>query len=67
MSKSEQKIYKLIKEVSIFSTFGVSNQEIIKEVGVSKRTLIYVLRKFENKKILIKTKIGKYNYYKFNI
>ena len=67
MSKSEQKIYKLIKEVSIFSTFGVSNQEIIKEAGVSKRTLIYVLRKFENKKILIKTKIGKYNNYKFNI
>lgn len=66
MSKSEVKIYKLIYEASLFSTFGVSNEEIIKETKVSKRTLIYCLNNFKSKNIIQITKIGKYNFYKCN-
>ncbi len=67
MSKSEQKIYKLISEASVFSTFGVSTKEIMKETGVSKRSLIYAFNDFKSKNILNITKIGKFNYYKFNL
>ncbi len=67
MTKSEQKIYRLISEASVFSTFGVSNKEIMKETGVSKRTLIYTLKEFKLKNILKETKIGKFNYYKINL
>ncbi len=67
MTKSEVKISKLISEASIFSYFGVSNEEILKETQVSKRTLIYTLNKFKEKNILIDTKIGKFDYHKFII
>lgn len=67
MTKSEVKISKLISEASIFSYFGVSNEEILKETQVSKRTLIYILNKFKEKNILIDTKIGKFDYHKFII
>ena len=67
MTKSENKIFKLISEASIFSYFGVSNEEIIKETKVSKRTLISTLNKFKENNILVDTKIGKFDYHKFNI
>ena len=67
MTKSEDKIFKLISEASIFSYFGVSNEEIIKETQVSKRTLISALNKFKENNILVDTKIGKFDYHKFNI
>ena len=67
MTKSENKIFKLIREASIFSYFGVSNEEIIKETQVSKRTLISALNKFKENNILVDTKIGKFDYHKFNI
>ncbi len=67
MTKSENKIFKLISEASIFSYFGVSNEEIIKETQVSKRTLISTLNKFKENNILVDTKIGKFDYHKFNI
>ena len=67
MTKSENKIFKLISEASIFSYFGVSNEEIIKETQVSKRTLISALNKFKENNILVDTKIGKFDYHKFNI
>ena len=65
MTKNEVKVFSLISEASIFSTFGVSSEEIIKETGISKRSLIYALNNFKSKNILSITKIGKYNYYKF--
>ena len=65
MTKNEVKVFSLISEASIFSTFGVSSEEIIKETSISKRSLIYALNNFKSKNILSITKIGKYNYYKF--
>lgn len=67
MTKLEEKILKLISEASVFSYFGVSNEEIIKETQVSKRTLISTLNKFKEKNILVDTKIGKFDYHKFNL
>ena len=67
MTKLEEKIFKLISEASVFSYFGVSNEEIIKETQVSKRTLISTLNKFKENNILVDTKIGKFDYHKFNI
>lgn len=64
MTKNELKVFSLISETSLFSTFGVSVEEIIKETGISKRSLIYVFNNFKSKNILNITKIGKYNYYK---
>lgn len=64
MTKSEQKIYYLLCEASIFSNYGVSSEEILKETGVSKRTLIYSLNKLRNNSMLIETKFSKFSYYK---
>ena len=66
MSKSEEKIYKIIGESTIFSNFGVSNKEIISETNVSKRTLIYVLNKFKSMNLIKETKLGRFNYYTIN-
>lgn len=67
MTKSEEKILKLISEASLFSCFGVSNEEIIKETNVSKRTLISTLNKLKKENLLVDTKIGKFDYHKVNI
>ena len=64
MTKSEEKILKLISEASLFSCFGVSNEEIIKETNVSKRTLISTLNKLKKENLLVDTKIGKFDYHK---
>jgi len=64
LTKSELRIYNLISEASILSFFGLSNEEIMKEANVSKRTLIYTLNKFKEKGILLDTKIGKITYHK---
>ncbi len=45
MTKSEKKVYELIGEATLFSDFGISNKEIMNESGVSKRTLMYALKK----------------------
>lgn len=63
-SKSENKIYSLLAEASILTDFGVSNEEIINECNVSKRTLIYTLNKLKELNILEDTKIGKLTYHK---
>lgn len=66
MTKSDNKIYSLLYEASVFSNYGVSSEEIIKETGVSKRTLIYSLNKLRDNSLLIETKIGKFSYYKLS-
>lgn len=65
LTKSEQKIYDLLNEASILSYYGLSNEEIIKETNISKRTLIYTLNKFKEKDLIVNTKIGKITYHKF--
>lgn len=67
MAKLEESIYKIIYEGTLFSYCGISNQEIIEQIGVSKRGLIYCLNKFKDNNILEDTKIGKYDYHKLKI
>lgn len=64
LTKSEIKIYKLIVESTIYSTYGVSNEEIMKETSVSKRTLIYSLNRFKSLDMIQDIKIGKTTYHK---
>ena len=45
----------------------IKGLEILKETGVSKRTLIYTLNKFKKEMNMINTNIGKFSYHKFNI
>lgn len=66
LTSSEEKIYGLLKEASIFSYFGVTNEEIMLETQVSKRTLMSFLAKFKEEGVLATTKIGKYDYHKLN-
>lgn len=66
MSKSESKIFDLLSEASVFSNYGVSNDEIRKETGVSKRTIISTLNKFRKLSLLHETKIGKITFHQFN-
>lgn len=65
LTPSEEKIFKFINEASLFSYFGVTNEEIMKEAHISKRTLMSSLAKFKGNDILIDTRIGKYAYHKF--
>lgn len=65
LTPSEEKIFKFISEASLFSYFGVTNEEIMKETHISKRTLMSSLAKFKGNDILIDTRIGKYAYHKF--
>ena len=55
---------KIARIASILSNFGVSNEEIIGETEVSKRSLIYALNKLKEEDILLDTKIGKITYHK---
>ncbi|MCF0105937.1 MAG: hypothetical protein HUJ53_04185, partial [Holdemanella sp.] len=64
LTASEQKIYALLAETTILSYFGISNEEIINELNISKRTLMYALKKFREKDLLIETKVGKFNFIK---
>lgn len=67
MPKLEEKIYKIICESTHFSSFGISNKEIIEETKVSKRKLIYTLNKFKSMDLINEIKIGRYNYYTINL
>lgn len=64
MQKSEKMIYHLICEASIFSEFGVSNEEIMRETGLSKRTLMYCLDDLKTKNVIEDIKIGKYSFHR---
>lgn len=64
LTKSEIKIFRLLAESTIYSTYGVSNEEIMNETRVSKRTLIYSLNRFKALDMIDDTKIGKTTYHK---
>jgi len=64
LSKKEKLVYSLLLESSFLSTYGVSNEEIMKETGISKRSLFYALDRFKNKGILEDTKVGKVLFHK---
>lgn len=67
LKNSERKIYLLIAEASILSDYGIKNEEIMHETGVSKRTLIYALNHFKELNILNDTQIGRFIYHKIKL
>ncbi|MCF0115202.1 MAG: Fic family protein [Erysipelotrichaceae bacterium] len=67
LSKAEAKIYRILKEGSLLSEFGLTLQEIMKETGVSKRTLMYALQKFKEMDVVEEIKIGRFSYLKLKL
>lgn len=64
LTKLESRIYTFIYEGTLFSDYGVSNDEIMSELNVSKRTLMYSLNTFKKYNIIEDTKIGRFTYHK---
>ncbi len=67
LTKSEKKIYDLLYQASILSYFGLSNEEILNHLQISKRTLISSLQKFREQNLLIEYKLGKITYHRLKI
>lgn len=63
-SESEKKVFFLLYESTILSPFGIRNEEIRKESSISKRTLMYILKKLKEENKLIDTKFGRLTYHK---
>lgn len=64
IQKSERKILIVLSEASIFTFFGISIDEIIKQTSLSKRTIIYALNDLRKRNLLIETKFGRMTFHK---
>ncbi len=67
LSASEKKVFFLLSESSILSPYGIRNDEIIKESCISKRTLMYILKRLKDQDRLINTKFGRFTYHKIKL
>ena len=67
LSIKEAKVCSLIREATILTDFGVSNEEIMKEAQVSKRTLMYSLKKLNELGLLDSQKIGRTDFHRIKI
>jgi Fic family protein len=65
-SKAEMKIITIIAEGSLWSDYGVTNKEIIENAGISKRALLYAIKKLRGLSLLKETKFGAFTYHKFS-
>lgn len=65
LTKSEKKVFPLIAEATVLSDYGVSNTEIQKVTGLSKRTVINAVNKFKKNGLIVDTKIGNYTFHRF--
>lgn len=64
-TSSDRLIFRVLAEASQFTYFGVSNEEIMSTVQVSKRTLMYFLRKYRGR---VETQpFGRYDYQKLKL
>lgn len=64
LTKTGEIVYKLLKEASILTDFGISNKEIMNTIDISKRNLMYIMNELREMKLLEDTKIGKTTYHK---
>ena len=67
LSASEKKVFFLLSESSILSPYGIRNDEIMKESYISKRTLMYILKRLKDQDRLIDTKFGRFTYHKIKL
>lgn len=67
LSASEKKVFFLLSESSILSPYGIRNDEIMKESCISKRTLMYILKRLKDQDRLIDTKFGRFTYHKIKL
>ena len=64
LTKSEKIIYDHLLLASLFTYFGISNEQIIEDTKISKRTLITTMNKFRELNLLDDLKLGKITYHK---
>lgn len=67
LSVSEKKVFFLLSESSVLSLYGIRNDEIMKESCISKRTLMYILKRLKDQNRLIDTKFGRFTYHKIKL
>ncbi len=67
LTKSEKKVFDLLLQASVFTYFGICNEEIMMETGLSKRTMISTMNKFKELELLEEHKMGKTVYHKLRI
>ena len=67
LSKVEQVVYEEIKKASVVSFYGITNEEIMNNQNISKRSLISTIKKFKEMGILEETNIGKKIYHRLDI
>lgn len=63
-TKSQQKIYKLLAESTIFSGYGVNNTEIQEHTGLSKRSVVNGITAFREKGLLADTQVGHFVFHR---
>ncbi len=64
VSNSENKVYYLLLESSLLSPYGITNNELMKEASISKRTLMYILKELKSQDKLVDTEFGRFTYHK---
>ena len=64
-TSSDRLIFRVLAEASQFTYFGVSNEEIMSTTQVSKRPLMYFLRKYRGRVEI--QPFGRYDYHKLKL
>jgi DNA-binding transcriptional ArsR family regulator len=62
LSKSENTVWKLIREASILSSFGICNEELLKVSSLSLRSISSAVKKLKELGMTEEERIGKYIY-----
>lgn len=62
LSKSENTVWKLIRETSILSSFGICNEELLKVSSLSLRSISSAVKKLKELGMTEEERIGKYIY-----
>lgn len=61
---TEHRILGVLQEGTLLSDYGISNQEIIDALNISRRTVISAMNRFRNEGLLSDTKLGKTVFHK---
>ena len=64
LTKSDKRIYDLLKDATYLTYFGICNEEIMKITGISKKTVIECFNKLNKKKLISDYKLSKTLFHK---
>ena len=63
LKDTEKKVLLLFLEGNLFSSFGLSKKDLMRELNLSLPTINNTLKIFKDKSLILQTRIGKTNYY----